>query len=56
MEVFMGILILLLPLSLLLSGIAVAAYFWACRNRQFDDLDTPAYKILFDDLNKKEDQ
>jgi len=52
----MGILILLLPLTLLLTGGAVAAYFWACRNRQFDDLDTPAYKMLFDDLEKEEDK
>ena len=51
----MGILILLLPLSLLLSGAAVAAYFWACRGDQFDDMDGPAYQILFDDDQKNEE-
>ena len=45
----MEILFLLIPLSLLLLGIAVWAFFWAVRNGQFDDLDSPAYRILMDD-------
>jgi cbb3-type cytochrome oxidase maturation protein len=45
----MGILVILIPLALLLSAGGVAAYWWAWRHRQFDDLDTPAHKILFDD-------
>ena len=45
----MGILTLLVPLALLLSGLGVAAYFWACRNRQFEDMDGPAYRVLFED-------
>jgi cbb3-type cytochrome oxidase maturation protein len=35
--------------SLLLPGIAVAAFFWATGDGQFDDLDTPAHRILWDD-------
>lgn len=45
----MKILFLLIPLSLLLLGIAVWAFFWAVRSGQFDDLDSPAYRILLDD-------
>jgi cbb3-type cytochrome oxidase maturation protein len=44
-----NILIVLIPLSLLLLGIAVAAFFWAAGDGQFDDLDTPAHRILWDD-------
>ena len=45
----MGILILLVPATLLLTTISVVAYIWACRNRQFEDLDAPPTKILFED-------
>lgn len=45
----MKILFLLIPLSILLLGIAVWAFFWAVRSGQFDDLDSPAYRILLDD-------
>jgi len=40
---------MLLPLALLVAGIAVAAFIWAARSGQFDDLETPAVRILFDD-------
>jgi cbb3-type cytochrome oxidase maturation protein len=45
----MTILLALVPLSLLLLGAAVAAFFWAVRRGQFDDLETPALDILSDD-------
>ena len=44
----MRILLLLVPISLLL-GIAIAAFVWAVRRGQFDDLDTPPLDILADD-------
>lgn len=44
----MTILLLLVPISLALVGIAIAAFFWAVRGGQFDDLDTPALDILSD--------
>lgn len=40
---------ILIPLALLLLVVAVWAFFWAVKNDQFDDLDTPATSILFDD-------
>ena len=45
----MTILYLLIPLSLILLGLAVWAFFWAVKNDQFDDLEGPAYRILFDE-------
>jgi cbb3-type cytochrome oxidase maturation protein len=39
----------LLPLALLIAAIAVGLFIWAARTGQFDDLDTPAVRILFDD-------
>jgi len=45
----MKIIYILIPLSLMLLSLAVWAFFWAVRNDQFDDLDTPAMDILDDD-------
>lgn len=45
----MNILLLLVPISLVLLGVAIAAFVWAVRRGQFDDLDTPALDILQDD-------
>lgn len=49
----MNILFLLIPLSLLLLSFAIWAFFWAVKNDQFDDLEGPAYSILFDDEDEK---
>ena len=48
----MTILYLLIPLGLLLLGIAVAAFFWATRSGQFDDLDAAAWSVVMDDDSK----
>jgi cbb3-type cytochrome oxidase maturation protein len=48
----MTILYVLIPLALLLLGVAVWAFFWAVGNGQFDDLDTPAMRIVMDDDDK----
>lgn len=45
----MSILYLLIPLSLVLLAVAVWAFFWAVRSGQFDDLEGPAHRILFDE-------
>lgn len=39
----------LLPLALLIAVIAVGFFIWAATTGQFDDLETPAVRILFDD-------
>lgn len=38
----------MIPLSLLLLGGAVAAFFWAVNHDQFDDFDTPELLPLLD--------
>jgi cbb3-type cytochrome oxidase maturation protein len=45
----MSVLYIVLPLALLIVGVAVAAFVWATRRGQFDDLDTPAVRMLHDD-------
>ena len=51
----MSILYLLIPLALLLLGVAVWAFFWAVGSGQFDDLDTPAVRVIMDDDTKPPD-
>jgi len=45
----MSSIFLLIPLALMLLGLAIWAFVWAVRNDQFEDLDTEASRILFDD-------
>lgn len=45
----MRILYLLIPLTLILVGIAIWTFIWAVRSGQFDDLEGPAHRILMDD-------
>ena len=45
----MEILYLLIPLSLLFVALAVGVFFWAVKSGQFEDMEGPAYRILFDD-------
>ena len=44
----MGIVFVLLPASLLLAMVGVFAFIWAARNRQFDDVEVSAARLLFD--------
>ncbi len=45
----MSIIFLILPITLLLCGGAVTAFAWATRSGQFDDLETPAIRLLHDE-------
>ncbi len=45
----MNIIYVLIPLSIILMILALVFFFWAVRNGQFDDLDTPALDVLDDD-------
>jgi cbb3-type cytochrome oxidase maturation protein len=51
----MSVLYIVLPLALLIAAAAVIAFIWATRSGQFDDLDTPAFRMLHDDLPEKND-
>ncbi len=45
----MNILYLLIPIALLLGITFLIAFLWTIRRGQFDDLDTPPLRMLFDD-------
>ncbi len=45
----MTVLLFLVPISLVLLGLAIAAFAWAVRSGQFDDLDAPPMDLLGDD-------
>ncbi len=45
----MEVLYYLIPLSLILVALAVGVFFWAVKSGQYDDLEGPAHRILFDD-------
>ena len=50
----MSMVFVLLPLSIILGGGALVLFLWALRNGQFDDLETPAHRILIEDEQVKE--
>ena len=45
----MSVLFFLIPLALLFVAGSLLAFRWATRNGQFDDLETPAVRVLLDD-------
>jgi len=45
----MNIFYLLIGASLIVAMIFLAAFIWAVKSGQFDDNETPPYRILFDD-------
>jgi cbb3-type cytochrome oxidase maturation protein len=50
----MTVLFLVVPLATLLVGAAVWAFVRAARSGQFDDLETPALRMLNDDAPVRE--
>lgn len=49
----MDILAFLIPVSLLLGGVGLFAFFWAMKTRQFDDPQGDANRILTKDWDDK---
>jgi cbb3-type cytochrome oxidase maturation protein len=45
----MSVIYLVLPLALLIVAVAVGAFIWSAKSGQFDDLETPAVRVLHDD-------
>ena len=45
----METLLYLLPVALLLGGLGLAAFVWALRSGQYQDLDGAAERVLIDD-------
>lgn len=49
----MEVLVILIPVSLLLGGVGLAAFFWALKGRQFDDPEGDSRRILTTDYDDK---
>jgi cbb3-type cytochrome oxidase maturation protein len=45
----MEVIFIVLPLALVLAGAFLVAFLWAVKRGQYDDLDTPPVRVLFDD-------
>ncbi|MEM9032009.1 MAG: cbb3-type cytochrome oxidase assembly protein CcoS [Pseudomonadota bacterium] len=45
----MNVLVLLIPISLVLGGLGVAAFIWSLKARQYDDPEGEAARVLIDD-------
>jgi cbb3-type cytochrome oxidase maturation protein len=44
----MSVIYLVLPLALIIVGGAVLAFVWSAKSGQYDDLETPAVRMLHD--------
>ena len=52
----MSVIYVALPIALVVALIAVIAFVVQVRSGQFDDLDTPPRRMLFDDVESKAKQ
>ncbi len=48
----MNMLYVLIPLAVMLLGVAVWALLWAIKNGQFDDLESQGWSVVLDDDQK----
>jgi cbb3-type cytochrome oxidase maturation protein len=46
---------ILIPIAIIFLAVAIKAFLWAADNKQFDNLDQEAHRILFDENTKKND-
>lgn len=51
----MSILYFMIPMGIVIIAGALWAFFWAVDSGQFDDLDSPAWRILLDDDTRPPD-
>lgn len=47
----MNVLVYLIPVSLILGGIGLTAFFWTLKGRQYDDPEGDSRRILSDDYD-----
>ena len=45
----MSVIILLIKVGVLVAGAFLAGFIWAVKNGQYDDTESPAIRMLFDD-------
>lgn len=49
----MAALYVLIPVALAIVAGAIWIFFWAVDSGQYDDLDSPAHSVLFDDRDER---
>lgn len=49
----MSVIFLLMPLALLLGFGFLAGFIWMVRDGQCEDLETPAHRILLEEMNER---
>ncbi len=49
----MNVLSYLIPISLILGGVGLAAFVWSLRSRQYDDPEGDSRRILSDEFDDK---
>ncbi len=49
----MSLIVFMMGVTFILVGVFVAAFLWATHSGQFEDLTTPAYRILSDESEDK---
>lgn len=52
----MEVITILIPFALALGAVFLALFIWATKNGQFDDLDTPSKRILFEEDNNNSER
>jgi cbb3-type cytochrome oxidase maturation protein len=52
----MEIIVVLLPLALGLGAVFLGFFLWAVKRGQYDDVETPKYRMLLDDTTGPMDQ
>lgn len=52
----MEIIAVLLPLALILGGVFLGFFLWAVTRGQYDDVETPKYRMLLDESTGPKDQ
>lgn len=45
----MSVLYLVVPLAIIMAVVAVVAFVWAARGEQFEDLETPAIRMVHEE-------
>jgi cbb3-type cytochrome oxidase maturation protein len=50
----MSVILLLIPLSVVIATVFLAAFIWAVRSGQFEDTCTPSMRLLAEDRQPRE--
>ena len=49
----MNVLYILVPVALMLAAAGVAAFIWSVRSGQFEDVETPGLRVVFDEESEE---